>query len=91
MAHKMKYTNGKKADVSAFPFKTQENVIDNTIDNPYTYSVNGGRLQRHDKRDMGSTEGGKNDKLIELLEKENDLSKEIQQTKKEMSTNNENI
>ena len=58
MAHKMKYTNGKKADVSAFPFKTQENVIDNTI---------------------------------ELLEKENDLSKEIQQTKKEMSTNNENI
>ena len=81
MAHKMKYTNGKKADTSAFPFKTQENVIDNTIDNRKNLA----------NFFMSNNEGGKNDKLIELLEKENDLSKEIQQTKKEMSTNNENI
>tara|TARA_R100000734_G_C3202428_1_gene20720 strand:- start:112 stop:333 length:222 start_codon:yes stop_codon:yes gene_type:complete len=33
MAYKMKYTNGKKVDTSAFPFKTQENVMDNTISN----------------------------------------------------------
>tara|TARA_R100000149_G_C5858935_1_gene125398 strand:+ start:254 stop:475 length:222 start_codon:yes stop_codon:yes gene_type:complete len=33
MAYKMKYTNGKTADPSAFPFKTEENVIDNTISN----------------------------------------------------------
>ena len=67
MAYKMKYTNGKKADPSAFPFKTEENTMDNTMDN------NVG----------GAVEKGKNDKLIELLKKENEISKQVQEAKQE--------
>tara|TARA_R100001015_G_C4472465_1_gene55685 strand:+ start:213 stop:446 length:234 start_codon:yes stop_codon:yes gene_type:complete len=68
MAYKMKYTNGKTADPSAFPFKTEENVIDNTVDNTIS-------------NDMGP-EKGKNDELIDLLKQENEINKKVEEARK---------
>ena len=68
MAFNMRYTNGKKADTSAFPFKTEENVIDNTVDNTISNDMD--------------PEKGKNDELIDLLEQENEISKKIEEAKK---------